>query len=524
MKELNSSEVFQKLLKYGLFPEKLSKIFTSENFGEFAISKGINQYKEKSFSEIKFRLTRNNNAPRILNIPHIIPYFMLCKEIELNWNNISNSFGDLDDYQNRSMIIPKPNNLNNRLISMLSYERRKDEKFLILDKSFEAKYFVHADIATCYPSIYSHSIPWALVGKLEAKENSKDESLWYNKLDKRIRYLQRNETIGIPIGPDTSNIICEIILSQIDKKLQKFKFFRFIDDYKCYCKSMQEVDEFLSILSRELEYYNLRLNDKKTHIENLPKSFDEDWIRELKLFSNNFLNNKELYNKDINIVAQFFDLTISLNNKFPNDSAIRYAVKVLCNKKFIQNDIFAFVILRLSRICFQYPYFIDLFDDIFKINPITEKLKSSINTEINSLINEHSQYNRSDVALWGIYIAIKHNLQINDFENYSDKLLLNRDCLPSLLCYIYARNNNLKLNKFIGHVETIISEKLEDEWWLYIYSLYFENKNKPAFKNISYKDFYNNLILNNVTFFNNDLLSEKVKNLNKKEAEIDLEF
>ena len=26
------------------------------------------------------------------------------------------------------------------------------------------KYIVKADISTCFPSIYTHSIPWALVG------------------------------------------------------------------------------------------------------------------------------------------------------------------------------------------------------------------------------------------------------------------------------------------------------------------------------------------------------------------------
>jgi hypothetical protein len=508
MTGLNSTEVFEKLIKYGLFPEKLSKIFTSENFGTYAISEGINQYKEKSFSEIKFRVTRNNNAPRILNIPHIIPYFMLCKQIEENWDHISNSFGDFDDYQNRSMIIPQPNNLNKRLVSMLSYERRKDEKFLILDKSFEAKFFVHADIASCYPSIYSHSIPWALVGKISAKENSKDDNLWYNQLDKRIRYLQRNETIGVPIGPDTSSIINEIILSQIDKKLEKFNFFRFIDDYKCYCKSIQEVDEFLTILSRELEYYNLRLNDKKTQIENLPRPFDEDWIRELKLFFNNNLKEEKLSNKHINIVAQFFDLTITLNNKFPNDSAIRYAVKLLCNKSFIENDLYAFVILRLSRICFQFPYFIDLFDDIFETNPITSKLKESITIEINSLIYEHSKYNRSDVALWGLYLAIKYNFEIKNFDDYSDQLINNRDCLPVLLCYLYAKKNTLNVKKFINNISDLISEKLEDEWWLYIFTLYSDNKNKPAFKNISYKDFYNKLVERKISFLNSSLVSK----------------
>ncbi len=31
------------------------------------------------------------------------------------------------------------------------------------------RYLVKADISTCFPSIYTHSIPWALIGKDDAK-------------------------------------------------------------------------------------------------------------------------------------------------------------------------------------------------------------------------------------------------------------------------------------------------------------------------------------------------------------------
>lgn len=165
MLELSDKQVYEKLLDYGMFPEKISAIFSSEKFGVWVREKGISVYTKKSFSNVTFHLTRNNNAPRILNIPHPIPYYFLCKEIKTNWIEISASIGEVDDYTDRSMIIPKPNNLSKRLVSMLSYDRNKDEKFLVLEKSFKAKYFVHADIANCYPSIYSHSIPWALVGK-----------------------------------------------------------------------------------------------------------------------------------------------------------------------------------------------------------------------------------------------------------------------------------------------------------------------------------------------------------------------
>lgn len=158
--ELTNEQVYHKLLDYGMFPEKIEKIFTSKTFGRWFRDNGISVFQKNDFSNISFHLTRNNNAPRILNIPHPISYGRLVKSIYDNWNEISDKIGEVDDYRDRSMVIPEPNNLNHRLVSMLSYDRNKDQKFLTLDKSFEAKYLVEADIANCYQSIYSHAVPW----------------------------------------------------------------------------------------------------------------------------------------------------------------------------------------------------------------------------------------------------------------------------------------------------------------------------------------------------------------------------
>ena len=84
MKGLDKEIVFEKLLKYGLFPEKLNKIFSSEDFGEYVIEKGLIDHQNVFFSDIKFRLTRNNNAPRLLSIPHPAPYYNLCFKIKEN--------------------------------------------------------------------------------------------------------------------------------------------------------------------------------------------------------------------------------------------------------------------------------------------------------------------------------------------------------------------------------------------------------------------------------------------------------
>jgi len=502
MKTITDDIVFEKLLDFGLFPEKIEKIFTSKSFGEWIRKDGLNIYKTRSFSNITFRLTRNNNAPRILNIPHPIPYFYLCQQIKENWTDIYKNIGEYDDYSRKSLIIPSPNNLNHRLVSMLSYDRNKDDKFLVLDKSFNAKYLVEVDIANYYPSIYSHSIAWALVGKKESKKNKDSDDVWYNKLDTSVRSLQRNETNGIPIGPDTSVIISEIILSQVDIDLIMYDYFRYIDDFKCYCKSKEDAESFLKDLSSLLEQYNLRINSKKTTITDLPIPIESTWIRRIKIYHNSFLNSDKLANKDINTVSEFLDLALELNKQFPDDSAIRYAVKIISQKVLSENDVYAFVIMYLSRICFIYPYFIDVFDDILSKNKPDEKIKKIIMIELNSIMKEHLDFSRSDVALWGIYIAYKHEIIIDDFDKYSDSLIAEKDCLPVLMCYFYSKKNNIDLKKYFNLVTDLKNNFLEDEWWIYIYTLFSEAPNKPMFKTILYKDFYDKIRLAGVQFIN----------------------
>lgn len=502
-KYLKKETVNRKLLEYGMFSEKLTEIFESKNFGKWAKAAGIKIYKDRSFSTVSYRLTRNNNAPRIIDIPHPIAYHRLCEEIKINWKEITTKIGEIDDYADTSMVIPKPNNLNKRLISMKSYDKRDDDKFLILDKSFGKKYLAHIDIANCYPSIYSHSVAWALVGHQEAKDNIGDHSKWYNKLDFAVRSMQRNETVGIPIGPDTSSLISELILSRVDKALENYDYLRYIDDYKCYCKSQEEADEFIRKASRELEKYRLRLNTKKTKITALPIPIDENWVRKLRQYSSKFLDKKEYEEADINTLSEFIDLSINLSKDNPGDSPIRYAVKVLSNKVFKDEKTLGFITMSLSRLCFIYPYFIDLFDDLLTKNMkyITPDLKAIIETEINSLAKEHLKYSRSDVALWSIRLAIKFKFTIIDFEDYSNQLISDRDCLPALLCYYYAKNKKLKtLNKYFTLVETLIKEKTEDEWWIYIYQLYVERPTKPEMKKIAYKDFYEIMRKASVTF------------------------
>ena len=98
-----------------------------------------------------------------------------------------------------------------------------ESDLLIHDKGI-SHFLVKADIATCFPSIYTHAIPWAAVGKEKAKNSIRTDT-WYNRIDERCREMCNGETHGLLIGPHTSNLIAEIILTVVDKKLYALDMF-----------------------------------------------------------------------------------------------------------------------------------------------------------------------------------------------------------------------------------------------------------------------------------------------------------
>ena len=56
------------------------------------------------------------------------------------------------------------------------------------------RYMVNADISTCFTSIYTHSLSWALVGKEMAKQN-RNTKVWYNMIDNATRKTTHDETV-----------------------------------------------------------------------------------------------------------------------------------------------------------------------------------------------------------------------------------------------------------------------------------------------------------------------------------------
>ena len=141
------------------------------------------------------------------------------------------------------------------------------ENDLVAD-AYRFDYFIETDIKNFYPSIYTHSLAWALHEKSPAREDKFIFDLLGTKLDKLFQNSNDGCTNGLAIGPVVSDLASEIILAAIDRNSSNeltdidFLGVRFKDDYKILCHSKNDADKIIKSLQRQMRYFNLGLRRK----------------------------------------------------------------------------------------------------------------------------------------------------------------------------------------------------------------------------------------------------------------------
>lgn len=345
-----------------------------------------------------------------------------------------------------------------------AYNNKYFEDNLCLKLQRGKSYVVHADIAKCYGSIYSHSIAWAIKGKLVSK-NDRNPKLWFNQLDQNVRSCHYGETNGVMIGPYAMQFVVEIILVKIDSVLsKKWSYIRYIDDYLCYVDSQDQATEFLIDLAAELRKYNLSLNEQKTDINALPSNLHTEWVRELtqrmKLYKGKVLRSKD--------IVDVFDYTINLIHKNNDNMAImNYLLNILEGFDFDENgkEIYK---LEITNLALCYSYLIPLLDrfllnkDYLNENEIEELLNDLYNVELSK--------KHYDMFIYIFYYAIKFNSTIN--FNIKEDILCLDSPLVKVVVYQYLKRKNNTQNM---HLFKEDAKKLGmiyfDSNWIYIYEV-----------------------------------------------------
>ena len=255
--------VYEALTRRNYFPNQkegeheLPPCFSTRQYTpelvELIISLGEKKERRKlGYDQVEYSLTRHNNVSRKLGLIHPKAYAHLSNSIVENWDEIRHII------TNKNSIIKPELHVDGRIMIM-NYEDSSDKVKRSSTNGFAKRFRVHADIANCFHSIYSHSIPWAVLGFDKSKSilssRRKTDKHWTDTLDAFTRKSKRNETLGVAIGPATSSIIVELILGNIDKSLisKGFNFERYVDDYICHCTTHEDTQIFIRVLGQELD-------------------------------------------------------------------------------------------------------------------------------------------------------------------------------------------------------------------------------------------------------------------------------
>lgn len=210
---------------------------------------------------------------------------------------------------------------------------RQIEQFSI-ETSLEFSYLFTTDITDFYPSIYTHSIAWAVNGKDNAKGNH-SWTLLGNAIDCHIQMMSNAQTNGIPQGSVLMDFVAEIILGYADEELTKkikennieeYKILRYRDDYRIFVNNPCDGELILKLLTEVLIDLGLKLNPSKTQNSSdlILGSVKDDKIAFLQ---NQWFSLFYQAKQEIPFNAQKFLLILyDFSRKYPNSGALKRAL------------------------------------------------------------------------------------------------------------------------------------------------------------------------------------------------------
>jgi len=463
----------------------LKENFTFENGSIrcFNGRKNINFDVCKGTEPIEFVSSKNDGSARYFSIPNPLVqvplnwYIQENKEIILNMqineqeNFISNSRyyeadGDiisLNPYDDDDVIYIDGDIIQN------PYKDTIRKKHTISNGKY---YQMVLDVSNCFNSIYTHILSWEI--------SDINEKKIMNNLDVLIRNTNKGETRGIPIGPYTSGLIAEILLSKVDSQILKIiqekkldiSYVRLVDDFYIYSDSKEELEETVKyIFEQALSSIKLELNSSKIKIEEFPFLelpsqniqsiyFLEEKIKKLK-------QDKLEIDEDLDVIESIiFEINQSMKN---STSSCKYLLKVL-NLKIKNNEIEK-DFLNSESIEILIDYLINM---MFKYNILSENLSNFIIT-----ILEYSNIDklkiikkwikkcetrksniRESIYIWLGYIILKTKTVDSSITEYFCNTIIDSD-LGFILCMEYLVSNNLLQEKKIEIKNKL--QKIQDE-------------------------------------------------------------
>lgn len=328
-------------------------------------------------------------------------------------------------------------------------------------------FLLKSDLARFYHSIYTHALSWAIHGKSIAKKNHSN-TLLGNRLDLLSRNGQDGQTIGIPVGPETSRILAELVGVAIDKDflktagLDEADLVRFVDDFAIGISTREAGERLLSALRRVVHSYELEINEDKTGISNVYNLEYASWRHEIRSQLPAWGGNQASYER-------FFDFIHSLAKANPGSNILRYAIKtarLLFAHAKPWSVIEDFILLAYLSNPSVLPVIVEvLVNRQLKSNDVDTK---KVGTFIDSNLGRLFETEKHGELAWLLFLASELSIKLK--RKYLEGIFELNCPVPALhICHLHSLGlidkpiNRVTWNSFLTDVG------LSSDMWMYAY-------------------------------------------------------
>lgn len=371
------------------------------------LSEGLKPVRAAIYSASKRGMTR-----RAFSIIHPMSAFDLAKFIADHEVDINAHFGKSSFSSSRPE--KTPDGMRSVKISAHS-----DVDFEIMKRFSGYRYIAKTDISRFYHSIYTHSIPWAFHGKNESKADKSTNSagIFCNKLDYLVRQGQDGQTIGIPVGPDASRYIAEIVATGIDCEFRKrcavdnITVLRHVDDVWIGAHAHADAEHALWRYREAMREFELDINESKTNIFEKDYKFSEVWPFEI----NNNLDmakSSSAFRKSEKLRAAL-EIAFSRALTQSDEGVLKYTIRQLDRGEF-SGDIWSTIEPFLMRAAVHFGHTIDYVAKLVVWRKLTggEYNVEQWKNLVLAILDRNGRLGNDSEVCWALYVALRLKIKV----------------------------------------------------------------------------------------------------------------
>lgn len=401
------------LLRRGYLPENLPPTFTTNSLGTY-LSRKRSWYSQPrdAVRAAIYNASKRGMTRRVFSFvhpetAHDLAEFIATRETELTEFFQQTQF---------SLSTPRLTPDGERAVEIATHSELEEAR---LSRLSQYRFVAKTDISRFYHSIYTHSIPWAFHGKSASKVDRRANSanLFMNRLDLILRAGQDGQTVGIPVGPDASRYIAEVIGTAIDREFVSrggatdCAVLRHVDDVWIGADSHAKAEAALWKYREAIRAFELDINEAKTQIYSESFRFSDSWPTDLASRIEFALDSPS--RRVSERLRAALEHAFSLTSAAGDDGILKYTLRYL-DKSTLPAGQWAVVEPFLKRAAVHYGHTVDY---VARIIVWRHLAKRDLDTDawgtiLVGLLDRHGRLGNDAEVCWALYAVLRLGVTI----------------------------------------------------------------------------------------------------------------